>query len=82
MLCSIGQALMKNLNATARERAAAEKELKDSAHTPRAIEARLLGAQKAHLAAGNVFVEHKAGCVTCRTSESSIRRRAQSPPRT
>jgi hypothetical protein len=68
---------MKNLNAAARERATAEKELQDPSLTPRASEARFLGAQKSHHAAANVFVEHKAGCPTCRTSESAIRRRTQ-----
>ncbi len=68
---------MKNLNAAARERATAEKDMQNPALTPKASEARFLGAQKSHLAAASVFVEHKAGCATCRMSESAIRRRAQ-----
>ena len=75
MLCTIGEALMKNLNAAAKSRAAAEKALTDPNLTVKECDALFHSAQKNSQAAANAFLDHKVGCTTCRTPESGLHRK-------
>ncbi len=75
MLCTIGEALMKNLNAAAKARAAAEKALSNPDLTVKECDALFHSAQKNSQAAATAFLDHKVGCTTCRTPESALHRK-------
>ncbi len=75
MLCTIGEAFMRNLNIAAKARTAAEKALSDPNLTVKECDALFHSAQKNSQAAATAFLDHKSGCSICRTPESEIRRR-------
>ena len=79
MLCTIGEALMKNLNAAAKARADAEKALTNSDLTVKASDALFHSAQKNSQAASSAFLDHKAGCTICRAPQSAIHHKATHP---
>jgi hypothetical protein len=79
MLCTVGEALMKNLNAAAKARAAAEKALTNPDLTVKASDALFHSAQKNSQAASSAFLDHKAGCTVCRAPQSAIHHKATHP---
>ena len=76
MLCTIGEALMKNLNAAAKARAAAEKALTNPDLTVKECDALFHSAQKNSQTAASAFLDHKAGCTTCRAPQSAVHHKA------
>ena len=76
MLCTVGEAFMKNLNAAAKARAVAEKALTDPNLTVKECDALFHSAQKNSQSAATAFLDHKADCPTCRTPPSGLHRKA------
>jgi hypothetical protein len=75
MLCTIGEALMRNINTAARARTAAEKALTDPNLTAKECDALFHSAQKNSQTAATAFLDHKSSCNTCRTPDSALHRK-------
>ncbi len=78
MLCPSGKDLKRIFETAVRNLAEAEKVMSDSAVSFLVRDQRFQKAQKDRRTAASAFLEHKAGCSTCRTRDSAIRPRFSS----
>jgi hypothetical protein len=77
MLCDVGKALMQELEESIQDIHSTTSPLTDTSISESHRRELFRRAQKHRKAISEAFLDHKQGCVRCRTSESEIRRRAK-----